>query len=148
MDRHIHLHHLAHSRLHMLQEFLIQTNIPLNRTVVALADRIMDSDLIDIIVVCHIIDRFYQHQAHASFVGLMPDRPGRSLKPHDAVSFQRLMQFLQPVVDKYQHDIILIVLLVLCGNLAVCSSSFVLPDFIPYLHAVHLLLHLITASFL
>ena len=61
----------------------------------------MDPHLLNIFVMSHIIDSLDQHQAHASFIGLMSGLVCRGLEFQDTVALYLFGQLLQLSIHKY-----------------------------------------------
>ena len=123
-DRKIHFHHSSHTAFYAIKKFLCKINISFYRAIITLTYRIMNSDFIDILMFCHIINCFHEHQAHTSPVTFITQRIRSRHKFQLTISFQCLEQFLKSSIHKYQHNIMLIFLLICSGYLLICRSFF------------------------
>ena len=141
MKRHIFLCHLPHPCVNLIQKILIYDNPAFHRTIIALADRKMNSYLVDGLPVSHIVYCFHQQQAHTSLISSVPDHTRRSLKTEGTVLLKSLKKLLKFTINKYQHNIILIIFLILFSDCLICSTLFVHPDLVTDPHLIHLFIH-------
>ena len=89
----------------------------------------MNPHFLNLIMSGCIIDRLYKHQAHTSFVGLIPDVLSGRDKPDPAIFPERFIQFFQFSVLNHKNNIIFVLFLSVFCNLKKSGSFRILLCF-------------------